>query len=646
MVVPPYFWNYAPLTESFTPKLLDEETITQIIEDVGIYQGEWKVLNRQNGRLYLTTKRIFYVDNDDTINNSVFFNLIDIKVDHIKNMELYSPSMVFLKSSPKITLVFYPESKFLDNHSTGSLKNFNKDKQNEFDLVTWRCKICLHKNVILSKEYDFNIMINNNLNEMIEFPSCANCGMKCNKNSIITVLKKHLRTNLEKSNSIKQTNDADNTSTGSVTGNQCKACTFSNHELMQNCELCGSALDTKGNINNTDHDFQCPAVNKKSLPSKSVDRGFIILHSENDKESILCEYIKLSFHSGSLSLIKKFLVNLKQNLLQLSLLKIDNNVEQNKNVEQIILPKKPDRSSVTKSGIAALESKQHSIISQNESILESSLEDLTSLMDKAKQLQRLVSSFDKVLKKENQDKDTNNQSKYLQTLSDSRDILGINSNEAFKRIILSNNFNFLNKIHDKDIFYRELARNISSFLSTYVFQLGENKDKLITDSYPRGIIQLIDLYALYNRSLGFNNNLISPSDLLESVKLFKTLKLPLKFRIFVKSGLMVIQDAKSNDEEILNEVIDLLIARKFKELLNEAEFSKSPDLPYSENHEAEVTGRSTGINIQKLVEHFNLNINILNEILYIGLEKGLLLIDEDISGSNYYLNEMSDFALS
>ena len=318
----------------------------------------------------------------------------------------------------------------------------------------------------------------------------------------------------------------------------------------------------------------------------------------------------------------------------------------NENVQKIIMsnPKGPSDSLVSneaktpriKTGISALESNQGHIIKKNEFILESSLEDLNSLMSKAKELNNLIKSFDKVI---NVNSISNNE--YQKTLDESKSTLGIgNTNDSFHYLVLNNNFNFLNKLDNKEIFYKELARNLAIFIQNFVFGIGDNSMKLITNEYSGGIISLIDLYSLYNISLGFNNNLISPSDLLESVSYFDSLKLPLKFRKFEKSGLLVIQDSKCTDEEILNQVTDFLINKKFR-LQN----SEVIDSEY-QSVENKIKGSGEyfrGINIQTLVKEMNLSVAILQEILDIGLMNGSLLIDEDISGTSYYLNEIDNY---
>lgn len=900
--IPPYY-HFAHLTASQTPILRPQETIHNLLDHVGLYQGEYKIVNRQSGRIYLTNLRLIYVDDLDPVNESVWFKLGDIA-----SLSYYSG---FLKSSPKITVLFRDDivnqlvlgegnddddykglnraeedqedqedqvegddvernivdnsignnntdrsrrgpygtvgndGDFANGNSNGKNKgalplitsrnqsaadiqnkplitdqvSTNKnskiinggrgssDNNNGYEITPWKCKICSHTNTLSSQHYDLDMMLNPNLNSAVRFPNCVNCGIAASKSSVSNAIKKSRsreEKKLEKQRKLRKlkeqkeseekerkmkngdlidldsdlpffvnydyggsgdsdnrkdhkndnTNNAydgtsskagsnggigpciDRNNDGSSTDlsehvrngssskinirrqNQCPVCTFINHPLMTNCEMCGTLLQQPQSFSsNTSTQIlppNCNINNKSSNNSKNKNKSksnyngdnklnnsndLIIINVENNatKQAFKASYIKLSFRdaSNNLNMLKTFLKQFQELIDDLRLNEMYKNAETNVLVQKIIMPSRNrainelfsgnDAGSALvdrrgqidiingqdgqlqqvqeqrqrpnlKAGISALEKKQGNVIQKNELILESSLEDLNSLMSKAQELQNLIQSFDKILKINNRNGDSN--AKYRETLNESRNMLGLNNNDnnsngsnGINNIVLNNNFNFLNKLSNKELFYKELARNLSAFLLNYVFESPEQKKhnqmQLLTHEYSGGIITLTDLYSLYNRALGFNNNLISPSDLLNSVSLFDELKLPLKFRKFAKSGLKVIQDYRSSsDEEILNSVIELLVAEKFQ-LDGRSTFGDIGDF-YSEadRKEDEVALAepvSKGLNIQKLVSHFNLSVGILKEILDIGLDQGLLLIDEDISGSNYFLNEIVDY---
>ncbi|GMM37817.1 ESCRT-II subunit protein [Saccharomycopsis crataegensis] len=687
----PKYWHFAHLTASYTPILNQHrtESIALLVDSVGLYQGNFKIHNHQNGRIYLTNERLVYVDNDDPVNCSLYFKLIDVISDG--GLKFYNG---FLKSSPKITVRFKDDNNISDDSEGGLYEadglfesiestQSNKDKlkdpsierlratdmsqassvgsisgnsdifeTGDFEIVSWKCKICQFVNKISSENYELDKLLNPNLNTGVKFPNCVNCGIQSTKNGIISAIKKSRNKKLKlKQKELEALKDKDLidlsddvASSESVVKskniNQCLVCTFVNHPLMKNCEICGSSLN-----------------NFPKKPTLKNARNLIMLDTEDpsdgNKEAFQARSIKLSFrgnfnggNNNNSNDLKKFLSKLQEMIDEANLKDIMKRANKNENVQKIIMsnPKGPSDSSVSneaktpriKTGISALESNQGHIIKKNEFILESSLEDLNSLMSKAKELNNLIKSFDKVI---NVNSISNNE--YQKTLDESKSTLGIgNTNDSFHYLVLNNNFNFLNKLDNKEIFYKELARNLAIFIQNFVFGIGDNSMKLITNEYSGGIISLIDLYSLYNISLGFNNNLISPSDLLESVSYFDSLKLPLKFRKFEKSGLLVIQDSKCTDEEILNQVTDFLINKKFR-LQN----SEVIDSEY-QSVENKIKGSGEyfrGINIQTLVKEMNLSVAILQEILDIGLMNGSLLIDEDISGTSYYLNEIDNY---
>lgn len=579
MGIPPY-WHLAHLTSSFTPVLNQSgsEVIETVVDNVGLYQGEAKILHRQQGRLYVTNERLIYVDSADPVNYSVFVKLCDAIEEN--GVRLYGG---FLKLSPKITVQMKDTP--VDEESVYEVIQLNGATASKTETVPWKCKICGFQNSINSGDYNFQLVLNPNLNSGILFPKCEKCGIQLSKSSIVNAVRKYY-----KSQEIASTHKAPS--------GQCSACTFVNRGSLTNCEVCATPL---------------------SRGKSSVDSQNVLFMSTEDKDaSFEDNYIKISFRgsrNGISANSLKRLVESIQSLIEAAHLKIMlANLKKNTNVQKIILPRSESTKSVSGSGILALEESQKEMFAKYDHILGSSLEDLTSLMEKAKELRGLVRSFDRILKNSNVDT-----SLYDDTLNESRQVLGLSANESFNSLIMSNNFNFLNKLNNKELFYRELARNISSFIQQYVFGSGK---ELITDEYCGGIISLIDLYSLYNRSLGFNSNLISPSDLLECVKQFEKLKLPLKFRRFDKTGLMVIQDSTCSDEQVLNKVVDVLIERKFVQ--------------------GEESQYHTGITIQALVRKLNLSGGILQEILDLGLMTGLLTIDEHISGTSYFLNEIAE----
>uniref|UniRef100_A0A673Z067 Vacuolar protein-sorting-associated protein 36 n=1 Tax=Salmo trutta TaxID=8032 RepID=A0A673Z067_SALTR len=85
-----------------------------------------------------------------------------------------------------------------------------------------------------------------------------------------------------------------------------------------------------------------------------------------------------------------------------------------------------------------------------------------------------------------------------------------------------------------------------------------------------GMMALTEVYCLVNRARGME--LLSPEDLVNACKLFESLKLPLRLRIF-DSGVMVVQLQSHSEEEMISSALDnvtdkgSLTAEEFAKLL-------------------------------------------------------------------------------
>ncbi|CAI5756438.1 unnamed protein product [Candida verbasci] len=185
-------WRPILINRSNRPILSNGEYNVLIIDNTGLYQGKSKIIGRQNGRLYLTNKRIIYFDNDK-IDNSIGVELVNIV-----SLELIDR---FLRSSPKVKLFI---------KSTESTKIIS---------INWTCKICSFINHIKSN-FDFN---------EDELPKCTSCGIKPNKD--------YLREVIRDSNQKPTTKIVQSSSNG-----HCPRCTFINHPSIKFCEMCGTEL--------------------------------------------------------------------------------------------------------------------------------------------------------------------------------------------------------------------------------------------------------------------------------------------------------------------------------------------------------------------------------------------------------------------
>ncbi|RMJ03393.1 hypothetical protein CDV36_015082 [Fusarium kuroshium] len=87
------FLKHIDLTTALRPSYLTDEVLLFVQDNVGLYEGKYKLPNQQNGQVYLTSHRVCYVDQKEPRTNSVALDLKDVD-----RYEFYAG---FLKSSAK-----------------------------------------------------------------------------------------------------------------------------------------------------------------------------------------------------------------------------------------------------------------------------------------------------------------------------------------------------------------------------------------------------------------------------------------------------------------------------------------------------------------------------------------------------------------
>ncbi|OLL24961.1 Vacuolar protein-sorting-associated protein 36 [Neolecta irregularis DAH-3] len=173
-------WQYLNLSASGRPDFESNEQIVFIQSNVGLYNGRQKSMDYQHGSVYLTSRRICYVDQERPATHSLFIPLFSVS--------RFETSPGFLKSSAKITLYLAAPHKFIKIPPSSS----------------WVCEICTFANFQSASV-------------------CANCGIV------------HLsqESNFESELSLRKT---------TPNGYVCPRCTFVNHPALVLCEICGATL--------------------------------------------------------------------------------------------------------------------------------------------------------------------------------------------------------------------------------------------------------------------------------------------------------------------------------------------------------------------------------------------------------------------
>ncbi|CAN3374076.1 hypothetical protein DIURU_000551 [Diutina rugosa] len=179
-------WKKIYANVSNRPTLLPDEYTVYICDHIGVYQGRSKIVNRQNGRIYLTNFRLIYFDNDAPDHNMAL---------DLANVTSFSKIDGFLKRSPKVKLYLKSNSETTATNSPSA--------------VMWVCKICSFNNTSRPIYLDDAELV------------CANCGVPASPKDV------------------KLTPKQDDQTTSS---HNCPSCTFTNHPSMKTCEMCGTPL--------------------------------------------------------------------------------------------------------------------------------------------------------------------------------------------------------------------------------------------------------------------------------------------------------------------------------------------------------------------------------------------------------------------
>lgn len=409
-------WQPIKVNRSDRPILDDNEFNVYIKDNVGLYQGKSKIILHQNGRLYLTNKRVIYFDNND-IKNSISVNL-----DQLTSAELIER---FLRSSPKVKLYIKTESQSSeDKLKMGSAIGFD-----------WVCKICSFKNHVPG-----------NIHADMEAPKCIACGVP-NKNFMQDILAKSSE-NSSISTPIVSTNPCTPnnglvdpspspvnltpepaSSTDRVPTGQCPTCTFINHKSLKFCEMCGTELrSTTFEIN-------------KALKDISIESNPLSLRIEGEEQYTNNQpYIKISFRKGGESQFFQEVATLIDEI-KWENLRIKGGVNQN----SIKLGKNNEQVRPNGAGIHALEAFGEQQRKNNEKILSSSLDDLEQLMFKFEDLIKLSTSFKRLLESKD-----NNIYKSIPPLSINR---------------------------TSKLYHSELSRHMSEYLTSFVLT---KKSSMIT----------------------------------------------------------------------------------------------------------------------------------------------------------------------
>ncbi|KAI9732539.1 MAG: hypothetical protein M1834_003874 [Cirrosporium novae-zelandiae] len=626
------FLQSLDLTPALRPSLLPDELLVCIQDAVGLYEGNEKIPGFQRGHAYLTSLRLCYVDNEKPRANSIAVSLRDVD-----RYEFYGG---FLKSSPKLTL--YPKPYLsLGNQSRSvsglpsnqaSLPPISRSsngspvprKESPFRVQpappppaashgTWICSICSFSNPVPSNFDPRSVSVNR------EVPPCLACGIKpdvahvlkaaiaaASGRSALSIGPVAEQQNRQASGledlSINDIGGVFSSTGPSSTGNSsisCPRCTFSNHYSLLSCEMCGAPLADSMSRPQTIYD------ESTNLPDRTDSPGPLRSGlSLNDAD--VAAGIKIAFRAGG---EKKFYEHFKGAMIQRRwILQSAPPIPeptypiQTVNRDPLLpksdlqpVPSEPKRSV----GIAGLERRGLDRRKNNELVIGNAFEDLEALMASAKEIMALAETFSIEARST-----TNGESSDADALlSESATALGV---VVTKDMMGSGNAS-------ENLYLSELARTLAEYLT------DDSKGVLRQEG---GIISLVDLWAVFNRSRG-GVELVSPSDFEKAARLWEKLKLPVRLRQF-KSGLLVVQSHDWSDEKTIRQLLNW-----FHEL-----HSAPPE--GTANWDWVQFGR--GVTVQEAAHKFRWSVGVASEELEMAEDKGILCREEGAEGLRFWEN--------
>lgn len=567
-------WQPASVNRSNRPILQEGEHNLYVRDNIGLYQGKLKIVNRQNGRVYLTNKRIIYLDNED------FRNSMGVELKNVSSGEVIER---FLRSSPKVKLYL----KELADVQQSSRKRSDSDRDKV--MADWVCIICSFNNQIL---------VDTNLDG--DLPKCGSCGIKPSRDQMVNSIERRRTETPANVNDHQDPKPDKSPVQQSLRDDQCPKCTFINHPALKYCELCGSELNSslskklKDRLHVTD--------NSTTIP-EDVNPMNILLENDSEVYTNNKPYIKLSFRKNGESQFYQILADM---IDKIKWEKLVNKGTINENGVKVndYSPTPPTQQQIKGGGIHGLEQIGEQQRKQNELVLSTSLEDLEQLMYKAQDLIKLSSSFGKLIKTTPQNVNT---------------------------IIPP-----LNIKKTSNLYHQELARHISEYLTN--FQLTKSSSMITSQ----------DLYAYYNRYLvstqGFGTDLISQVDFNKSLNLFDSLKLPIALKNYERSGLIVICYKRNNDYSEF--IVNFL---RSQERLFTHDKVKNEILMGFEEQEADQDGYIEenyrffkGNTVPEICDDLGWSYGITIEEIEKCIESGLVVIDQDILGTFYYINHFME----
>ena len=248
---------------------------------------------------------------------------------------------------------------------------------------------------------------------------------------------------------------------------------------------------------------------------------------------------------------------------------------------------KKEEFSTRNAGISGIMNKREREHKQVESLAKESLDDIDSLMQRARDVVKIIKKY----------------AEYSQRKSESKQVDGVSEtasemNEAAEMEDILRNIGIVSpvtRLSAGRFYHQQLARQIADLLLNHgrLERLG-------------GVATLTDIYCLYNRARG--TELVSPEDMLQAAMKMEELGLGIRLHSY-SSGVLALQLRTFDENAMRNRILALSKTRSDR-----------------------------GIHASDVAEFLNISVIVAKEFLLTAEAKGDLCRDESINGIFFYEN--------
>ncbi|KAG7928054.1 hypothetical protein KL925_001354 [Ogataea polymorpha] len=581
------FWEYVQLSEGGRPVCSSSERNLFLGTNVGLYLGNSKIENYQNGRLYLTNLRLIYVP--FASNEALEKNLgLSLSLAYIENLQFQAG---FMRSSPKIHLTLTKLSPDLGYDTV----------HNSLD---WKCTICSHLN-----KCDLKLVCGLNV------PKCEVCGVSANVYELNKL-------KVEKQNNSRS-----------------KAYKRGHYYTSSNQMICtndpANRLQESGSVNSQKHNLP-NAISSKSKPIFCLS----VKIDDIDQFSF-----KLSFRNGG---ARTFYDKLEFALGQAKWLHADSRYQVNAGalkVARYSFPTDTDiqstpsnmtsilnlESTEKRAGIHGLETLTSLKNSEVSTFLNSSLRDLQNLMNKSKDLAKIGDDYRRMLMSgKTVDKEVGHAVELLSRSRNSLKLLG-NLLDDRETINEANDFYTVESLNllkqasgtqtESSLYVEELSRQV------YDFIVQEN---ILRDK--NGLVTALDLYCLFNKRKGFYS--VSPRNFLLATVSLERYNPDLQL---IELQLQSLQKVEGKTEGGTTEK-----ARSLYAICSSRMNAKSISRSILDVLESGVSGGYSALEFQNMCS-IQTNLLLLQSVLNALTRDGVLCVDSTLQGEKYFRNEIVQF---